>query len=109
MLRAGAAHDAWVPAVIAAGLAALGAVSLQLSALLSVVPQAPMELSWLLGWVLLTWATIAAAVALVMTRRSRLTPRAPVAPSIVLAAAAVAVVVLSAALHPPFGTGGGGG
>ncbi|WP_026373485.1 hypothetical protein [Agrococcus lahaulensis] len=109
MLRAATAHDAWVPAVIAVALAALGAVLLQLSALLSVVPEAPMELAWLLGWVLLTWAVIAAAVTLIATWRSRLAPRAPVAPSIVLAAAAVAIMVLAAALHPPFGVGGGVG
>lgn len=109
MLRAETAHDAWVPAVIPVALAALGAVLLQLSALLSVVPEAPMELAWLLGWVLLTWAIIAAAVTLIATWRSRLAPRAPVAPSIVLATAAVAIMVLSAALHPPFGAGGGVG
>lgn len=109
MLKAGATHDAWVPAMIAAVLAALGAVSLQVAAALDLVSGAPVELAWLLGWALLAWSILAAAAALLLAWRSSGASSAPPAPapSLLVVGTAVAVVAIAVALHPPFGAGAG--
>lgn len=107
MLKAGATHDAWVPAMIAAVLAALGAVSLQVAAALDLVPGAPVEPAWLLGWALLAWSILAAAAALLLAWRSSGASSAPPAPSLLVVGTAVAVVAIAVALHPPFGAGAG--
>lgn len=107
MLKAGATHDAWAPAVIAAVLAALGAVSLQVAAAMDLLPQAPVELAWLLGWVLLAWSTLAVVVALLAAWRARGATSPPLAPSLFAIGAAVVALALAMALHPPFGAGAG--
>jgi len=107
MLREGATHDAWVPAVIAAVLAALGAVSLQVAAAMNLLPEAPVELAWLLGWVLLAWSMLAVVAALLAAWRARGATSAPLAPSLLVIGAAVVALAVAVALHPPFGAGAG--
>ncbi|ERG64563.1 hypothetical protein L332_08900 [Agrococcus pavilionensis RW1] len=109
MLKAGATHDAWVPAMVAAVLAALGAVSLQVAAALNVLPEAPVELAWLLGWVLLSWSIFAISAALLLAWRSPRTTNPPLAPSLLVIGAAVVALAIAVALHPPFGAGAGVG
>lgn len=107
MLREGATHDAWVPAVIAAVLAALGAVSLQVAAALNLLPEAPVELAWLLGWVLLAWSILAISAALLLAWRSPRAASPPLAPSLLVIGAAVVALAIAVALQPPFGAGAG--
>ncbi|WP_425844659.1 hypothetical protein [Agrococcus sp. TSP3-2-1] len=107
MLKAGATHDAWAPAVIAAVLAALGAVSLQVAAVMDLLPQAPVELTWLLGWVLLAWSIPAVVAALLAAWRARGATSPPLAPSLLAIGAAIVALAVAVALHPPFGAGVG--
>jgi hypothetical protein len=109
MLKAGSTHDAWVPAVIAAVLAALGAVALQVAAAMNLLPEAPVELAWLLGWVLLAWSMLAVAAALLLAWRSRGAASPPLAPSLLVIGAAAVALAVAVALHPPFGAGAGVG
>jgi hypothetical protein len=98
-----------VIAVVSLGLAGCAALSLVLSdAVLRAIPDSDglIIFFFVLGWVLMAWATIGVVVALVHLLRAGDLPRWPIECAFVLAA--VVVIVGTVCTYPLIGSGSGG-
>ena len=99
-----------VMAIVSLGLAGGAALSLVLSdALLRAVPDSdgPVILFFVLGWVLMAWATIGVVVALVHLIRAGDVRRKPALVECAFVLAAVVVIVGTACTYPLIGAGSG--
>ncbi|WP_347755709.1 hypothetical protein [Agrococcus sp. ProA11] len=100
-------HAAFVPASVAAAMAAGAAVLLQLSALASAGPAGVTEALWVLGWAIAFWSVLSMATAIVLLARPRERPASSTGASAALVGAAALLLVVSAWLHPFVGSGWG--